>query len=209
MTQVPILELGADGKVRDTVMVPVHELDSVVGELDDDYDFGLGAMEVSGIEEAKAVRQINRELGKLSVSARFQAPQFSASVSTGRYKKVQAAKKPTKHAPARKAVKEVQAQGHKPVMIARQKKDRANSQAPSLSQIYKMLKAQGKIIDLLATKRAVTSESNKLMAQDAFRDSVQTALKKIDRQCTGSPNGNYFARWNKLKKATGVAVNQT
>lgn len=200
MTHVPVLELGADGKVRDSVMIPVHELDSMVGELDSDYDFGLGEIE-------------SAELGRLSVQARvslpkIQMPKISASIQAGRYKKIQAAKKPVKHAPARKAVKRVKAKGKKPVVLARQKPKSANSAAPTLSQIYKALKAQGKIINLLAVKRSVRSESDKLMAQDAFRDSVMSALRRLDKQCSGSSNGNYFARWNKLKKATGVAVSQ-
>lgn len=210
MTHVPILELGADGKVRDTVMVPVHELDSMVGELDSDYDFGLGEMDVAGAGAAA------RELGRLSFSAsvalpkfQIQPPKISASVRAGRYKKIQAAKKPVKRAPVRRAVRKVKAKGRKPVLVARQKKKMAHSSAPTLSQIYKSLKAQGKIINLLALQRTVTSESNKRMSQSGFRRSVLDLLRKIDRQCAGSTNGNYFARWNKLKKATGVAINQS
>lgn len=210
MSHVPVLELGVDGKVRDTVMVPVHELDSIVGELDSDYDFGLGE-----IDATYGAPNLAAELGRLSVQARvslpklkIQAPKISASVTAGRYKKIQAAKKPTKHAPARKAVRKVQRKGKKPVVLARQKKGKANSAAPTLGQIYAQLKAQGKIINLLAVKRSVKSESNKLLAQDAFRDSVMSALRKLDKQCSGTSNGNYFARWNKLKKATGVAVSQ-
>jgi hypothetical protein len=194
-------------------MVPVHELDSMVGELDSDYDFGLGE-----IDATYGAPNLAAELGRLTVQARvsmpkiqlpkIQMPKISASIQAGRYKKIQAAKKPVKHAPARKAIKRVKAKGKKPVVLARQKAKSANSAAPTLSQIYKALKAQGKIINLLAVKRSVRSESDKLMAQDAFRDSVMSALRKLDKQCSGSSNGNYFARWNKLKKATGVAVSQ-
>lgn len=207
MKHVPVLELGADGNVRDTVMVPVHELDSMVGELDPDYDFGLGEIDQPALEA---------ELGRFTVQARFQAPRvrlpkvrIKASVKAGRYKKVQPAKRKVKHAPVRRAVRKVKAKGRKPVLVARQKPHMAHSEAPTLGKIYATLKAQGKIIDLLATKRAFTSESNKRMSQDDFRSSVLRALRKIDRQCSGTSKGNYFARWNKLKKATGVAVSQT
>ena len=97
--------------------------------------------------------------------------------------------------------------GKKAVMLARNK-DHTNSAAQHLSTIYKELKRQGKIIDLLATKRAVQSEHDKLMKQDEFRSQVVGALKNIKTTVSGKPDANYFERWKKLKAVTGVAVHE-
>jgi len=202
--KIPILELGHDGKVRDTAFVSMHEMDSLVGELEADYDFGLGAMEVSGAHKFLDAG----ELGKLSLAVKGKLP-IAAKVAVGAYKQLTSAKKPVKQAPVRKAIQSVKASGKKPVVLARKKPETAHSAGgPSLTQVYSGLKAQGKILNLLATKRAVTSEHNKLMGQDKFRDDVMSLLKKIDSQCAGDPKGSYFARWNKLKLATGVSVHE-
>ncbi len=211
---VPVLELGHDGVVKDTVFVPVHQLDSLVGELSDDYDFGLGQMQVTG------ARKYARELGKLSVA--FQAPKLkvslpklaiakpkvTASVKPGAYKPLKPPAKPVKKAPIKAAVRKVQKSGQHPAVIARPKSNKAATMPaqPTLSHVYDQLKKQGKIIDLMQTKRCATSEHNKLMADDAFQGSVMDMLAKIDKQISGTTNENYFARWNRLKNVTGVAL---
>lgn len=191
---VPIVELHHSGTVSQPSFVPLSEIDSFVGELSDSYDFGLGNLELQNPEELGAIK------------ASIKLPKVSISIGKGTYTKLKPPAKPTKKAPVRTAVKAV----HKPLVIAR-KKAPAPTKAQdykTLEQIYTELKRQGKIVDLLATKKQVTAESKRKTGQEGFRQDVLDLLRKIDRQCSGDSKGNYFARWNKLKKLTGVAVHE-
>jgi hypothetical protein len=191
---VPVLELDQDDHVSDTAAIPLHELDAVVGELASDYDFGLGELQVSGAKNAV------RELGKLKL------PKVAASIAMGAYKKLE----PGVEFAVKKAISDhCTSKGKKPVVLAK-KKSTCNSQAlhTSLSSIYKELKRQGKLVDSMVTKKAVTHEHNKLMAQDKFRGDVSKALKKLDTQISKDVSGSYFDRWNKLKAVSGVAVHE-
>jgi hypothetical protein len=95
-------------------------------------------------------------------------------------------------------------------VIARKKSPAPSkaAQYKTLDQIYKELKRQGKIVSLLATKKKLTAEHNRKRSHEGFRDNVMGLLRKIEKQCAGDTKGNYFARWNKLKKVTGVAVHE-
>lgn len=198
---VPVVELHSSGEVGEPVFVPLHELDSMVGELSSDFDFGLGQFTVDN----------RHELGKLAVNfkaPKLTMPKLSFSIGKGSYTPLKPATKPTKKAPVRAAVKRVQAQKKKPVVIARKKPASQASSAADLKKVYSELKRQGKIINLLATKTKVTAEHKSRMSQDGFRKTVMDLLRKIDKQCAGDASGNYFARWNKLKAATGVSVHE-
>jgi hypothetical protein len=233
---VPVLELSHEGEHRDTVFVPVHQLDSFLGELSDDYDFGLGHMEVTGARDY--VHSVG-ELGRLQASFKARGsiktgikkpvkktivPKITATVKPAVYAKLSVASKPASKpaskapaptakpkAPVRAAVLKQKAKGKKPVVLAKKKAKKAalSAQPATLSQVYTKLQAQGKIIDLMQAKREATSEHNAAMARDNFRESVMSILNKLDRQVCGSPNAAYFGRWNKLKRATGVAIQQS
>jgi membrane carboxypeptidase/penicillin-binding protein PbpC len=91
------------------------------------------------------------------------------------------------------------------VVIARKKPEQQGGPA-NLAQIYAELKRQGKVVNLLATKKKLTAEHERKMSNAGFKDSVMDLLRKIEKQCAGDASGNYFARWNALKKATGVGT---
>jgi hypothetical protein len=197
---VPIVELMHSGQVSNPTFVPVNELDSLVGELSDDYDFGLGQLQV----------QNPHELGRIKAKAKAKAklPKVAISIAAGAYKALVPAKAPTKKPPVKAAVKAV-AKTSKPLVIARKKPTVSPQvQAKSLEQIYAELKAQGKLINLLATRKKLQAEHTRKVGQEGFRENVMDLLHKIEKQCAGDTKGNYFARWNRLKKMTGVAVNQ-
>jgi hypothetical protein len=199
---VPVVEINHSGQVGDPLFVPLHSLDSMVGELSDMFDFGLGEFYVEN----------PHELGRLKARAKARPaprrpaprPKVSVSVAKGTYKPLRPPTKPTTKAPIRAAVKKVQAQKKKPIVVARKKPSEATS-AKTLASVYAALKKQNKLLDLLAVKQAVTSESNKKLQDQDFKDNLTGLLKKIDTQVAGDASGNYFARWNKLKKITGVS----
>lgn len=195
---VPVVEIHPNGRaLGEPVFVPMHSLDSVVGELSDDFDFGLAQYQVQNPEE----------LGKISVN--LGVPKFAVDIQKGVYSLLKPAQRAVKRAPVLSALRGVYAAKKKPLVIARKKPAQSNSaRAANLSQIYSELQRQGKIVNLLATKKQVTSEHDKRMAQDGFRQTVLGLLHKIEKQCAGDISGNYFARWNKLKNVTGVAVHQ-
>jgi hypothetical protein len=182
-------------------MVPIHELDSMVGELAEDFDFGLGAYRIANPE---------RELGQFRLNIKapnIKLPKVAVSIAKGAYSVLAPASKPTKKAPVRAAVRKVQKAKKAPVVIARKKPEQNNISSPqTLAQIFGELKRQGKIVNLLATKKQVTASHTRRSCDDDFRDTVTTLLRKIEKQCAGDISGNYFARWNKLKKATGVGI---
>jgi hypothetical protein len=194
---VPVVEMEADGRTHRPVMVPLAELDSLVGELSDDFDFGLGQYEITN----------RHELGALSLSfkaPKLTLPKLSFTVGKGKYTPLRPASAPTAKAPVRAAVKKVIKAKKKPVVIARKKPEQLP--AANLSQIYAELKRQGKIVNLLATKKKLSAEHTRKMSNEGFKGSVMDLLRKIEKQCAGDASGNYFARWNALKKATGVGT---
>jgi len=226
-TMVPVIELSHEGEHKDHVFVPVNQLDSFLGELSDDYDFGLGQMEVTGARDyAEAAHELGRLTasvgGKGRVLSKRLVPKISVKVKPAAYIKLGAkpapkapvrklatkapVQKPAQKAPVRAAVLKQKLKGAKPVVLAKKKPQKValSEQPATLSQIYSKLQAQGKIIDLLQAKREATSEHNAAMAEDSFRETVMNQLAKLDKQVCGSPNAAYFQRWGKLKKATGV-----
>jgi hypothetical protein len=194
---VPIVELHHSGEVGQPAFVPLSELDSLVGELSDDYDFGLGKLSLQNPEELGAIKASF----KLPT---FTLPKIAIDIGQGQYKRLLPASKPTRKAPVRAAVKAVR----KPLVIARKKKPSPTKAInyKTIDQIYAELKRQGKIVNLLATRKKVTAESKRKAGQEGFREDVMSLLRKIEKQCAGDAQGNYFARWNKLKKITGVGV---
>jgi hypothetical protein len=196
---VPIVELHHNGGVSQPTFVPLSEIDSFVGELSDDYDFGLGKLSLQNPEELGAIKA-SFKLPTLTM------PKIAIDIGQGHYKRLLPPKKPTRKAPVRAAVRSVR----KPLVIARKKSPAPSkaAQYKTLDQIYKELKRQGKIVSLLATKKKLTAEHNRKRSHEGFRDNVMGLLRKIEKQCAGDTKGNYFARWNKLKKVTGVAVHE-
>jgi hypothetical protein len=193
---VPVVELHPSGATSSPVLIPVHELDSVVGELDDDFDFGLGQYIVEN-------PGFNFQAPKLTM------PKLSFSIGQGKYTPLKPAAKPTTKAPVRAAIRKVIAAKKKPIVIARKKPEQLNSaRTASLAQIYAELQKQRKIVNLLATKKQVSAEHKRKMSDDDFRDVVMSLLRKIEKQCSGDTSGNYFARWNRLKAVTGVNVHE-
>jgi hypothetical protein len=198
---VPVVELHHNGTASSPLFVPLHELDSMVGELCDDFDFGLGQYEVENKHELGSLK-VNLKAPKLTL------PKISVSAA-GIFKPLLPALKATAKAPVRAAVKAVTQQKKKPIVLARKKPNQANSASnQNLASIFKALQQQGKIVNLMHTKHQVTSEHNKRMDQDGFRETVLDLLHKIEKQCAGDQSGNYFARWNKLKNVTGVAIHE-
>lgn len=213
---VPVVELAPDGTAKHTFMVPVNQLDSMVGELGDAWDFGLGEYHV---ESTSGVEDYLGELGKLSAAASFgfQAPQFqftmpkltlpkiTTAVQFGKYRPLKPASKPTKRAPVRAAVRKVQAVQRKPIVLARPKPGHVATtpKQPTLASIYAMLKSQGKIIDLMVAKRQLKSSHTGMMNRDDFRARVIRILSSIDSQL-GKPG--YQSKYKKLTTAAGVAV---
>lgn len=196
---VPVVEMHQEGHaIGKPAFVPLHELDSFVGELSDDFDFGLAEYEIQNPEELAAL-----------TFPKFALPKLSFSIGQGKYAPLKLPNFPTKKAPVRAAVKSVQAKGKKPMVLARKKPSQSNSaRTASVADMYAALKKQGQLVNLLATKKRVTSEHNKRMGQDGFRDTVMSLLRKIEKQCAGDISGNYFSRWNRLKSITGVAVHE-
>lgn len=195
--KIPVIEMHQAGHALGRpVFVPVHELDSFVGELGEDFDFGLAEYQIENPEELAGI-------------AKFAIPKLSFSFGQGKYTPLRTPSAPTRKAPVRAAVKRVQAKGKKPIVLARKKPAQTNSaRTASIAEMYAALKKQGQLVNLLATKKQVTSEHKKRMDQDGFRDTVMTILRKIEKQCAGDTSGNYFSRWNKLKNVTGVAVHE-
>jgi len=208
---VPIVELAPDGTAKHTFMVPVNQLDSMVGELADAWDFGLGEYHV---QSTSGVEDYLGELGKLTAAASFgfQAPKFAftmpkitTAVQFGKYKPLKPASHPVKRAPVRAAVRKVQAVRRKPIVLARPKPGHVATtpKQPTLASIYDMLRAQGKIIDLMVARRQLKSSHTGMMNRDDFRARVVRILSHIDSQL-GKPG--YQSKYKKLTTAAGVAV---
>jgi hypothetical protein len=198
--------MNAVGEATEVAMIPYQELDSFLSELSDDFDFAIGEMEVHG------ARHVAHELGALA--KKKVVPKklpVKATVKPGIYGRVTPNKQkpkslttPKKPA-AKSAIQKHAAAGKNVAILARPKPHKAAEGPVSVSAMYSQLKDQGKVLNLMKVKQEATAEHKNLMAQDAFRKSVMGSLKAIDKRiCQATTPGDYKARWNRLKIATGA-----